>query len=80
MHHELQFSFGAAPKPPAMPKQYRDKYNYLVARRAIVTGNHPDKGVHVDIKASLGNGLVKVANVGGQWLRQLRVSQLLDPQ
>ncbi len=62
-----------------MPKASRDRYAYLEGRRAIVTGTHPKKGVTVDIKESIGNGLVRAANVGAQWIDIFPLAQLLDP-
>ena len=62
-----------------MPKQFRDKYSYLAGRFAVVTGSHPKKGTLVEIKQSLGNGLVTIAGGGAaQWIIQVKVTQLLD--
>jgi hypothetical protein len=63
-----------------MPKFTKDPYKRLVGRRAIVTGTHPKKGVLVDIKDSLGNGLVLASNVGAQWIEQFPLAQLLNPE
>jgi hypothetical protein len=80
VHSDVQFSFGPSPQNAPMPKFAKDRYRHLVGRRALVTGSHPKKGVLVDIKESLGNGLVRASNVGAQWTDQFPLTQLLDPE
>jgi hypothetical protein len=63
-----------------MPKEARDKYNYLAGRQAMITGQHAKKGCLVEIKESAGRGRVHIWSTDSKWTLTLSVESLIDPK